>query len=108
MNEQRAQELIVGCMATAAVIGVGSSLAQGEGISGRMVFGFGFATLGLAAGAMFSPGLAGSFAVLVLTSAAFIYGQPLYDAVTTQTTGTTAGPTTTTTTTGATPGKVYV
>lgn len=107
MTETRAQELIVGCMATAAVIGVGSTLAQGEGISSRMVFGFGFATFGLAAGAMFAPGLAGSFAVLVVTSAAFIYGQPLYDAVTAHTTDS-VSPSSSTTTRNTQPGKAYV
>lgn len=89
MIEARAQELIVGCMATAGVIAVGSTLAQGDGISARQVFGFGFVTLGLAAGSMLAPDLAGSFAVLVLTSTVFLYGVPLYEAVTLRTSSTT-------------------
>lgn len=107
MNQLRAQELIVGCMATSAVVGVGSALANGEGISARMVFGFGFTTIGLAAGAMFAPGVAGTFAVLVLTSSVFLYGQPLYDAVIAQTADV-APLSPSTTTTRPKPGKANV
>lgn len=84
--ELRSQELIVGSLAGVATIAVASSLAQGEMPGGRIVLGTAFAGLGLATVNMFAPELAGSFAVLMLVSAVFLYGGPALDAVTSLTT----------------------
>lgn len=94
MNEQRSQELIVGCLAATAAIATASSLADGRTPGIRLVIGTAFTGVGLATVNMFAPGLAGSFAVLVLTTTVFVYGAPLMDAVTRTTTA--KGTTTTT------------
>ncbi len=84
--ELRSQQLIVGCLAGTAVVATASSLAEGEGPSGRILVGTAFAGLGLATLNMFAPEVAGSFAVLMLVSAVFVYGGPAISAVTSLTT----------------------
>lgn len=81
MTQDRAQGLIVGCLAASAVVAGGSSLATGDGPSIRMVLGVAFTGVGLATVAMFSPDLAGTFATLVLTTTVFVYGGPFFDLI---------------------------
>lgn len=97
MTEDRAQQLVIGCLAASAVIAAGNSIADGHAPAARQLVGFGFVAVGLATASMFAPGLAGGMAVLVLTSTALLYGTPLYEAVTgvTSTSTTTNHPTTT-------------
>ena len=85
MNEPRADQLVVGCLAGVAVIGAGNAIVAGHAPSARQVVGLTFAAVGLSVGAMFAPGLAGATAVLMLTTTALVYGGPLWDAVTTAT-----------------------
>lgn len=98
MNEDRAQGLVVGCLAAAAVIGAGNAIAEGQAPSARQLVGFGFVAVGLATASMFAPDLAGGMAALVLVSTAFLYGTPLYDAVSGVTSSTSPTPHQTTTT----------
>lgn len=84
-TEGHAQELVVGCLAATAVVAAGSSLASGELPGMRMVIGLSFTGVGLAAGAMFAPDIAGGLAALILVSSLFVYGTPLLDAITTLT-----------------------
>lgn len=81
MNENRAQELVVGCLAATGVVAAGSALASGQVPGMRLVVGFAFTGAALATASMFAPDLAGSFAVLILTTSVFLYGRPLMDAV---------------------------
>jgi len=101
VNGFKAQGVIIGCMAATGVIAAGDAIAEDHMFTFRQGVGFMFVSFGLATGALFAPELAASMAVLTLTSAVFLYGQPLLDAVTTVTGGTTtkAGKTATTTTT---------
>src|SRR5689334_13015084 len=82
MNEDRAQSLVVGALAAAAAIGAGNAVAQGEKPPLSQLVGFGFAGLGLAVGSMVAPDLAAGLALLMLTTTVFLYGGPLYEAVT--------------------------
>lgn len=82
MNELRSQELVVGCLAATAAVSAGSSLASGEVPGIRLMVGLAFTGVGLATVSMMAPDLAGSFAVLILTTSVFLYGGPLMDAVT--------------------------
>lgn len=82
MSEQRAQQLIVGCLAASAAVAAGSSLAEGEAPGIRMAVGFAFTGVGLATVSMFAPDLAGAFSVLILTSTVFLYGGPFMESVT--------------------------
>lgn len=95
MNEARAQELVVGCLAASAVVASGSALADGNLPGIRLVVGLGFTGVGLATAAMFAPRFAGGMAALILTTTVFLYGRPFMDAVT----GLTAAPSTTPTAT---------
>lgn len=88
MNEDRAQSLVIGCLAASAVIAAGNAIAEGHAPEARQLVGFSFVAVGLATASMFAPGLAGGMAVLVLTSTAMIYGSPLYEAVTSTTSAT--------------------
>jgi len=90
MGELRAQELIVGSLAATAAVTAGSTLASGQVPGLRLVVGLAFTGVGLATAAMVAPDLAGSLAVLILTTTVFVYGRPLMDAVSTLTGGTTA------------------
>lgn len=82
MDQSRGQQLVVGCLAAATAVAAGSTLAQGNAPGMRLVVGLAFTGVGLATCSLFSPELAGGFAVLVLTSTVFLYGQPLMDSVT--------------------------
>lgn len=92
MNESRAQELVVGCLAASAVVAAGSQLATGTTPGLKLVVGFGFTGAVLATASMFAPDLAGSMAALILTSTVFLYGAPLMDTIT-HLTGNTTSPT---------------
>jgi hypothetical protein len=92
MLEQRAQELVVGCLAASAAVAAGSSLASGNVPGMRLVVGIAFTGAGLATVSMVAPDLAGSFAVLILTTTVFLYGGPLMEAVTAATGGPTHAP----------------
>lgn len=85
MNQQRSQQLIVGCLAASAAVAAGSSLADGDVPGLRLLVGVAFTGAGLATVSMFSPDLAGAFSVLILTTTVFVYGKPFMDAVTTMT-----------------------
>lgn len=87
MNEDRSQQLIVGCLAAAGAIAAGNAIAEGHAPELRQLVGFSFVAVGLATGSMFAPGLAGSAAVLILTTSIFLYAGPLLDAVTGSTSG---------------------
>lgn len=90
MNQQRAQELVVGCLAASAAVSAGSSLASGDTPGMRLVVGYAFTGVGLATVALFAPDLAGGLAALILTTTVFVYGEPLMNAITSFTgTGTT-------------------
>lgn len=80
-GEQRGQELIVGCLTASAAIAAGSALADGDGPGFRLVAGLAFTAVGLATVNMWNPDLAGGFAVLVLTTTLFVYGEPFLKAV---------------------------
>lgn len=82
MDQARAQQLIVGCLAASSAVAAGSSLADGEAPGMRMVVGVAFTGVGLATVAMFAPDLAGSLSVLILTTTVFVYGRPFMDAIT--------------------------
>lgn len=86
-DEQRGQELIVGCLTASAAIAAASALAEGRGPGFRLVAGVAFTGVGLAVINMFEPRLAGGFAVLILTATLFSYGGPAMDAVSGVTTG---------------------
>ena len=81
MNEPRADQLVVGCLAATAAIGAGNAIVAGHAPAAKQIVGLTFAAVGLAVGAMFAPGLAGGTAVLILTTTALLYGGPLWDAV---------------------------
>lgn len=82
MNQERSQQLVIGCLAASAAIAAGNAVAEGQAPEARQIVGFAFAGIGLATLSMFAPGLAGGMAALVLTTSVFVYGAPLYDAVT--------------------------
>ena len=86
MNEPRADQLVVGCLAATAAIGAGNAIVAGHAPPARQVVGITFAAVGLSVGAMFAPGIAGGLAVLVLTTTALVYGGPVWDAITSATT----------------------
>lgn len=81
MTPQDSQSLVIGSLSVAGAIVAANSIAQGEAPDFGQVVGFTFVALGLGTAAMFAPDLAGSMAVLVLTSAVFIYGEPALDAI---------------------------
>lgn len=105
MIEQRAQELVVGCVAASAAVAAGSSLASGTMPGVRLVVGVAFTGAGLATVSMLAPDLAGSFAVLILTTTVFLYGGPLMEAVSAFTGGPTHAPGAPSPTTPTTPSK---
>ena len=88
MNQDRSQQLVVGCLAGVAVIGAGNAVVAGSPPSPRQLVGLTFVAVGLGVGTMFAPGLAGGAAVLMLTTTALVYGGPLWDAVSTATSST--------------------
>lgn len=81
MNEQRGQQLIVGCLAGAAAVAAVSAMADGEAPGMRLAIGAFGTGIGLATVNMFAPNLAGSMAVLILTTTVFVYGEPALKAV---------------------------
>lgn len=81
MSPDNAQGMVVGCLAASGAIAVGNAIIEGHAPSFRQLAGFTFTAVGLAAGAMVAPDLAASFSVLILTSAVFVYGTPLFDAL---------------------------
>lgn len=81
------QELIVGCLTTAAIVSIGSEMSQGNGPEFRSVLGYLVAGIGLGTLNMFNPQLAGGFAALILTGAVFVHGGPLFDSITRSTSG---------------------
>ena len=80
-TEAHADQLVVGCLAGAAAIGAAEAVLTGHPPAPRQLVGLTFVAVGLSLGAMFAPGLAGGLAVLVLTSTALVYGQPLWDSL---------------------------
>lgn len=105
MTEDKAQQLVVGCLAGVAVIGAGNAIVGGNPPATRQLVGLTFVAVGLGVGSMFAPGLAGGAAVLMLTTTALVYGGPLWDAVTSATSST-SSTTSTTPTKPHTPRKV--
>lgn len=97
-TEDRAQELIVGCLAATGVVAAGSTLAQGGTPGLRMIVGLTVSAATLAVVSMGAPDLAGGMAVLVLTTTVFVYGAPLMNAVTSLVSGAPASAPSTTTT----------
>lgn len=85
------QEVIVGCLTTAAIVSIGSEMAQGKGPEFRSVLGYLVAGIGLGTLNMFNPQLAGGFAALILTGAVFVHGGPMFDAITRSTNGVSTG-----------------
>lgn len=83
MSPDASQSFVIGCMAASGAIAAGNAIATDAHFTFRQGVGFTFATLGLATVGMFAPSLAAGLSALVLTSAVFVYGQPLLDAVTT-------------------------
>lgn len=92
-TEARADQLVVGSLAAAAAMAAGNAIVHGAPPAPRQLVGFTFVAVGLSFGAMFAPGLAGGMAVLIAVSAAFVYGQPLWDTITSATGTTTPTPT---------------
>jgi hypothetical protein len=92
MTEQRAQELIVGCLGASTVIAAGSTLVEGEHPGLGMLVGVAVTGVGLATVAMFSPDLAGTFSALILTATVLTFGEPLMNAVTGITSTTASAP----------------
>jgi hypothetical protein len=86
MSPDNAQGFVIGCMAASGAIAAGNVIAADGHFTFRQGVGFVFTTLGLATVGMFAPRLAAGFSALILTSAVFVYGQPLLDAITTTTT----------------------
>jgi hypothetical protein len=81
VNEFKAQAMVVGCLASAGAIAVGNDIVAGHPPSFRQLAGFTFTALGLATAAIPAPEVAAGFAVLILTSALFVYASPVLDAV---------------------------
>ena len=77
----------MGCLAASAVVSAGSRLATHNMPGIRFVVGYAATGLGLATASLMAPGLAGTTALLILTTTVFVYGQPFMDAVTHITTG---------------------
>lgn len=88
----------MGCLTASTVVAAGATLASGNVPSLRQVIGVGFVGIGLATASMIAPDLAGSMAVLILTSTVFLYGGPLFDAVSNVTGASTTGAPSTSTT----------
>jgi hypothetical protein len=94
-TEARADQLVVGSLAAAAAMAAGNAIVNGAPPAPRQIVGFTFVAVGLSVGAMFAPGLAGGMAVLVAVSAAFVYGQPLWDTLSSVTSSTPSATTST-------------
>lgn len=80
--------MVVGCLAATGAVVVGNAIVEGDPPSFRQIVGFTFTATGLATAALVAPELAASFSVLILTSAVFVYGTPLWDALSSPATGT--------------------
>lgn len=72
----------MGALAASAVVSAGSRLATHQTPGIRFVVGYAATGLGLATTSMVAPGLAGSLALLILTTTVFVYGEPFMDAIT--------------------------
>lgn len=78
MTPDKAQAGVVTAMAFTGAVRVADSAIKGSAPPARSLIGLGFSTLVLAAMAMYAPALAASLALLVATSAAFVYGGPVW------------------------------
>lgn len=81
MTPERSQQLVVGCLAASAAVAAGSALADSKPPGLRMLVGVSITGMTLAVVSQFSPDTAGMFAVLVLTTTVFVYGEPFLNAV---------------------------
>lgn len=81
MTPDAAQGMVVGCLAATGAVAVGNAIVQGHPPTFRQLAGFALTTTGLATAAVVAPDLAASFSVLILTSAVFVYGTPLWDSI---------------------------
>lgn len=83
MNPDNAQATVVTAMAVTAGVRVADAAMHQEAPPARVLLGLGFSTLVLAAMAMWAPALAAALALLVTTSAVFVYGGPVWAQLTT-------------------------
>lgn len=81
MNEQRAQQLVVGSVAATAMVSGANYLVRDETPGMRWIIGVTGSAIGLAIVAMFAPQLAAGLAVLLLATTVFVYGGPVWEAV---------------------------
>lgn len=81
MSPDQSQGIVVGCLAATAAIAAGNQIIAGAAPSFRQIAGGAFVAVGLASVALVAPDLAAGFSVLILTSATFVYGSPLFDAL---------------------------
>jgi hypothetical protein len=79
MSPDQSQGIVVGCLAATAAIVAGNQVVAGEAPEFRQLVGGAFVAVGLASVALVAPDLAAGFSVLILTSAVFVYGAPLFD-----------------------------
>lgn len=93
MDQQRAQQLVVGCMAATGIVTSSALLADDKAVGIKVMIGVGGSALLLSVGAMFAPDLAGQLAVLVLVTSAFVYGAPLWNSLSDLTAATPETPT---------------
>lgn len=78
MTSDKAQATVVTAMAMTAGIRIADSAVNHTVPPARVFIGVGFTTLVLAAMAMWAPALAGSLALLVVATSAFVYGGPVW------------------------------
>lgn len=81
MSPDQSQGIVVGCLAGTAAVAAGNQILAGSPPSFRQLAGGAFVAVGLASVALVAPDLAAGFSVLILTSAVFVYGEPLFDAL---------------------------
>lgn len=87
MSPDQSQGVVVGCLAATAAVAAGNQIVAGSAPTFRQLAGGAFVAVGLASVSLVAPDLAGGFAVLILTSAVFVYGFPLFDALAGTSTG---------------------
>lgn len=93
MNEFKAQAMVVGCLAASGAVAIGNDIVAGHAPAFKQLAGFAFTATALATLAIPAPDLAAGFAVLILTSAVFVYGTPVLNAVGTFTNAADTNPT---------------
>lgn len=81
MSPEQSQGVVVGCLAATAAVAAGNQIIAGSAPTFRQLAGGAFVAVGLASVALVAPDLAAGFSVLILTSAVFVYGAPLFDAL---------------------------